>query len=148
MISIQQRLYGQLPCFGCGPTNAKGLRLASFPADDHVVATFTPWPEHDNGLGFLNGGIIATLLDCHSAAAVMLEAEARGWPPLAGAQLSHVTSGLDVRYLRPAPLTETVGLRARIRSASEAEIVADTELVWDGKPRATATATWKRWRPR
>lgn len=148
MISIQQRLYPQLPCFGCGPTNAKGLRLESFPADDHVVATFTPWPEHDNGLGFLNGGIIATVLDCHSAAAVMLEAERQGWPPLPGAQLSHVTSNLDVRYLRPSPLREPVELHARIASASEGEIVAHAELVWDGKPRVTATARWKRWRPR
>lgn len=50
-----------MTCFGCGPANPRGLRLQSYLGDGHVTATFTPWPEHDNGLGFLNGGIIATL---------------------------------------------------------------------------------------
>ena len=52
-----------MTCFGCGPANPRGLRLKSYVGDGCVTATFMPWPEHDNGLGFLNGGIIATLLD-------------------------------------------------------------------------------------
>ncbi|GAA3873788.1 PaaI family thioesterase [Saccharothrix violaceirubra] len=149
MSSIQERLYPTLPCFGCGHANERGLRLRSHEGDDGVVtATFTPWPEHDNGLGFLNGGIIGTLLDCHSAAAVMLEADKRGWAALGGAALPYVTAGLDVRYLRPAPLTEPVELRATVAAAAEPEITAAVELWWDGKVRARADALWKRWRPR
>lgn len=148
MIAIQDRLFPDLPCFGCGPSNAKGLQLKSYPADGAVVATFTPWPEHDNGMGYLNGGIISTVLDCHSAAAVMHEADARGWPPLPGAALAYVTAGLDVRYLRPAPLTEPVDLRATIVEAGEAEMTAAVELIWQDKVRASGTAHWKRWRPR
>jgi acyl-coenzyme A thioesterase PaaI-like protein len=147
--SIQERLYPDLPCFGCGHGNPKGLRLRSYPGDDGAVtAEFTPWPEHDNGLGFLNGGIICTILDCHSAAAVVLEAEHRDWPPLPGAALPYVTAGLDVRYLRPSPLREPVELRAVVREASEAQMTVDVSLIWDGKPRAEATALWKRWCPR
>ncbi len=78
----------------------------------------------------------------------MLEARRRGWPPLAGAPLSYVTAGLDVRYLRPSPLAESVQLLGRISSASEAEMSAEVELVWDGKVRAAGSAHWKRWRPR
>ncbi|HJQ41996.1 MAG TPA: PaaI family thioesterase [Jatrophihabitantaceae bacterium] len=106
-----------------------------------------PWPEHDNGVGFLNGGIISTVLDCHSAAAVSVEAERNGWLPDNGA-LAYVTAGLDVRYLRPAPLREAVDLAATIQSADENEMTVSVELVWDGKPRAAATSLWKRWRPR
>ena len=73
--SIQERLYPDATCFGCGLANPKGLHLRSYAQDDVVVATFMPWPEHDNGLGYLNGGIIATLLDCHSGAAVLHEAD-------------------------------------------------------------------------
>lgn len=147
--SLQDTYFPELPCFGCGPANERGLRLKSHVGPDgDVVATFTPWAEHDNGLGFLNGGIIATLLDCHSAAAVTHEAYRSGWPPLPGAALPYVTAGLDVRYLRPAPLQHEVGLVARILAASESEITAEVELVWDGKPRASGTALWKRWRPR
>ncbi|MGW5053598.1 PaaI family thioesterase [Actinokineospora sp. NPDC004072] len=149
MTSIQERLYPDLPCFGCGHGNPKGLRLRSHLGDDGVVtAEFTPWPEHDNGLGFLNGGIICTILDCHSAAAVMVEAERRGWEALGGAALPYVTAGLEVRYLRPSPLRETVELRAEVREASEKEISVDVGLWWGGKVRAEGSAVWKRWRPR
>ncbi|HEU5485298.1 MAG TPA: PaaI family thioesterase [Microlunatus sp.] len=145
--SIQDRFFTDAPCFGCGPGNTKGLRLKSYPADDGSVrASFLPWPEHDNGLGFLNGGIIATLLDCHSAASVVLAAEARGLAP--DGRLSFVTAGIDVRYLRPAPRDEPAQLVARLVSADEDDIVVDAELWWQGKIRATGHSLWKRWRPR
>ena len=147
-LSIQERLYPELPCFGCGQGNAKGLRLRSFPAEGFVTATFMPRPEHDNGIGYLNGGIISTVLDCHSASAVMLEAEERGWPALPGAALAYVTAGLEVRYLRPSPLHEPSELRAVVTAADEAQMTAEVELWWEGKVRASATAHWRRWRPR
>jgi hypothetical protein len=103
-LSIQQQYYPQISCFGCGPTNSRGLQLHSYLNLGEVVATFTPWPEHDNGVGYLNGGIISTLLDCHGAAAVMLEANNRDWVTLPGTALPFLTAGLDVRFLRPAPL--------------------------------------------
>ena len=147
--SLQEQYFPDLPCFGCGPANDKGLRLRSFAAEDGSVrARFTPWPEHDNGLGYLNGGIIATVLDCHSAAAVTHEAYRRGWPPLPGAALPYVTAGLDVRYLRPAPKDAEVILVARVSDAEEAQMTAHVVLEWDGKPRAEGSAVWKRWRPR
>lgn len=146
--SIQERLFPGLVCFGCGPANAKGLRLRSFPGDGVVVATFVPWPEHDNGLGYLNGGIIGTVLDCHSAAAVALEVERQGLRGPGDAVLPYVTAGLDIRYRRPAPLTEPSELRAVITSADADQMTVDVELLWEGKPRASATALWKRWRPR
>lgn len=147
-LSLQRRYFPELPCFGCGPSNEHGLRLSSYPRDGVVVATFLPRPEHDNGLGFLNGGIIATLLDCHSAAAVTHEAYGRGWPPLPGALLPYVTAGLDLHYRRPSPLDEPVTLVAQVLAASEREMRAEVRLEWDGTTRADATAVWKRWRPR
>lgn len=147
--SLQERYFPELPCFGCGPANTRGLRLQSrLEHDGSVAATFTPWPEHDNGLGFLNGGIIATLLDCHSAAAVTHAAYEHGWEALPGAALPHVTAGLDVRYLRPAPLHEPVQLYAEVAEAAEAAITAHVRLEYDGRVRAEADALWKRWRPR
>ncbi|MEE3853113.1 PaaI family thioesterase [Gordonia sp. LSe1-13] len=147
-IAIQDRLFPTMNCFGCGPANTRGLRLKSYAEDEFVSATFTPWPEHDNGIGFLNGGIIATLLDCHSAAGVMNEASVQGWQALDGALLPFVTAGIDVRYLRPSPLDSPVDLRAVIVESSEAEIICDVELRHDDKTRATGRAVWKRWRPR
>ncbi|MGY1602101.1 PaaI family thioesterase [Geodermatophilus sp. SYSU D00815] len=146
--SVQERLYPRLTCFGCGPANPAGLRLRSYPEADGVTATFEPRAEHDNGFGFLNGGIICTVLDCHSAAAVFVEAERRGWTGEDGAVLPWVTAGLDVRFLRPAPRDRALTLTGRATEVSGSEMTVAVELGWDGKPRATGVAVWKRWRAR
>lgn len=135
-----------MPCFGCGPANERGLRLRSFADGDGVHAVFRPWPEHDNGLGFLNGGIIATVLDCHSAAAVVVRADQDGL--LLDGGLPYVTAGLELRYRRPSPLHDEVQLRARVVQGDDAEMQVHSELWWDGKLRAEATSLWKRWRRR
>jgi len=66
----------------------------------------------------------------------------------AGDPLLYVTAGMDVRYLRPCPLDELLELRAVIASATADQMTVDVELSWDGRPRAAASALWKRWRPR
>ncbi len=145
--SIQQRFFPELTCFGCVPANAQGLQLRSFPAEIGTMATFVPWPIHDNGLGFLNGGIICTIMDCHSATPVLLAAEQMGLTSPA-VPLPFVTSGLDVRYLRPTPLTEPCQLQAVVTSADKSTMEVAVELWSQGKVRAQARATWKRWIPR
>jgi acyl-coenzyme A thioesterase PaaI-like protein len=146
--SIQETYYPDLTCFGCGHANQRGLRLRSYEVDGVVRATFMPWPEHDNGGGYLNGGIISTVLDCHGAAAVLLEAHRRGWKPAPGNGLAFVTAGLDVRFRRPTPLYESVELTAELLSVAESEMTVVAHIVAGGKTRATGTAVWKRWRPR
>jgi acyl-coenzyme A thioesterase PaaI-like protein len=145
-ISVQDRLFPAMTCFGCGPANPLGLHLKSYLGNGYLTATFVPWPQHDNGLGFLNGGIIATLLDCHTAAGVLNEASLQGWDAPPGALLPFVTAGIDVRYLRPSPLDSAVELHAFVTESTEAEIVCDAELRYNDKTRATGHAVWKRWR--
>lgn len=148
-LSIQERLYPDITCFGCGHANPRGLQLRSYPdPDGSVVATFLPWPEHDNGFGFLNGGIIATLLDCHSGAAVFELADRMGLGRDPGDPLLYVTAGIELRYRRPMPLGETVALRAQVTRADEQHMRVDVTLSWDDKVRAAAVADWRRWRPR
>ena len=151
--SIQERLYPELVCFGCGHANPKGLQLRSYESDTVdgsglVVGVFHPWPEHDNGAGYLNGGIISTLLDCHGAAAVVLEADRNGWEPPPEGLLPYVTAGLDVSFRRPTPLDEDLGLEAELIDASDAEMTVLSRIVHDGKVRAEGRALWKRWRAR
>lgn len=151
-LSIQERLYPDLTCFGCGHANPKGLHLRSYPDAQRgagaAVAEFRPWPEHDNGFGFLNGGIIATVLDCHSGATVYHGVEVGEIPTAPGPAALFVTSGLDIRYLRPVPLGEVLELRAVLVSAEADLAVVEAELGWGGKPRAVATSEWRPWRPR
>jgi len=147
-LSIQESLYPDLTCFGCGHANPDGFHLRSYREGDNTVAIFTPHSEHDNGFGFLNGGIITTVLDCHTAAVVMLEADQRGWEAEAGAPVPFITAGLEVKFLRPTPLGPALSLRAEPELVSESEIVVNAELVYDKKLRATMRAQWMRFRPR
>lgn len=147
-LSIQESLYPTLTCFGCGHANPHGFHLRSYRRDDGAVARFTSAPEHDNGFGFLNGGIITTVLDCHGASVVMAEAAERGWEAEPGAPVPFITAGIDVRFLRPTPLAREVELTARAESVSPEEIVVVAELLADDKVRAVGTATWRRFHPR
>lgn len=147
-LSVQESLYPQLTCWGCGHANPKGFHLRSYVDGDRFTGEFTSRPEHDNGFGFLNGGIITTVLDCHGAAVVMWEAKERGWEAAPGAPIPFVTAGFDVRFLRPTPLAETVQLLGLTVSIEEAEIVVRSELVSGEKVRAEMTASWKRFKPR
>jgi acyl-coenzyme A thioesterase PaaI-like protein len=147
-LSIQESLYPDLTCFGCGHANPDGFHLKSFRDGDISVAQFTPRPEHDNGFGFVNGGIITTVLDCHTAAVVMWEARQRGWEAENGAPAPFITAGLEVKFLRPTPLGPALSLRAEPERISESEIVVNAELLFDEKQRATLRARWLRFRPR
>ena len=148
MLSIQESLYPDITCFGCGHANPDGFHLRSYRDGDLTVATFTPRPEHDNGFGFVNGGIISTALDCHTAAVVLWEADQRAWYADEGAPIPFITGGFEVKFLRPTPLGPALSLRAEPVEISESKIVVSAELVFDDRVRATMLATWLRFHPR
>jgi len=137
-MSIQERLYPESTCFGCGRANPDGLQLRSYARQEGVVATFQPGPAHSNGMGSMNGGIIATLLDCHSGAVVLLDA--------AGEEDSltdlWVTAGLEIRYRLPTFLDMPVELHAEITEKSESSILVKATLRYDGKVRVQAESRW------
>jgi acyl-coenzyme A thioesterase PaaI-like protein len=88
-------------CHGCGAANEKGLRLKSFWDGEEAVATWKAEPHHCGGSPeTLNGGIIASLIDCHCLNLAIAHA--------------YRTDSLNVSYLRPTPLHESIELRARI----------------------------------
>jgi acyl-coenzyme A thioesterase PaaI-like protein len=147
-LSIQESLYPSITCFGCGHANPDGFHLRSYRDGDVTVAEFTPHPEHDNGFGFVNGGIISTVLDCHTAAVVLWEADQRGWEADEGAPIPFITAGFDVKFHRPTPLGPPLSLRAVPAEISESRIVVEAEAVFEEKVRASMVATWLRFHPR
>ena len=152
MISLQERFFPLSTCFGCGPANMHGLQLRSF-ADlssgtTRTTAHFRTMSSHDNGLGYVNGGIIATLLDCHSAGSALLQAELLGWTTAEGAAYPCVTSGLELRYLRPTPLCEELDLVAEVAECTSDQITVLSRVSQADKIRAEAMVHWRRWRPR
>jgi acyl-coenzyme A thioesterase PaaI-like protein len=101
-------------CYGCGRLNTNGLHIQSFWDGEESVCHYTPRPEHIAIPGYVYGGLIASLVDCHgtgtaAAAAYQHEGRRMDTPPAN----RFVTASLQVNYLKPTPLGETLELRAR-----------------------------------
>lgn len=121
-------------CYGCGRLNEKGLQLKSFWDGDETVATFTPRPEHMAIPGYVYGGLIASLIDCHgtgSAAAAAYRAAGRemGTEPA----FRFVTASLKVQYLRPTPLGVPLEVRGRIEEIKGRKVVISATVSANGE---------------
>ena len=103
-------------CHGCGAANEKGLRLKSYWDGEEAVARWRAAPHYCGGSPEnLNGGIIATLIDCHCLNLAIAHAyRAAGRAIGSAPRIGYVTANLNITYLKPTPLNETIGLRARI----------------------------------
>jgi acyl-coenzyme A thioesterase PaaI-like protein len=137
--SLQERYAPNSICFGCGPANAKGLRIGSRPEGDGLVATFQPEKHHEAFEGFLSGGIIGCLLDCHSnwtAAWTLMRSSSEAEPPFT------VTGEFHVKMARPTPATAPVTLRARPVEVRGDRVVVEATLEADGRVCATCRGTF------
>lgn len=112
-------------CFGCGSLNPQGLHLKSYWAGDETVCTWRPDPAHMAGpRGILNGGIIATIIDCHSVCTAIADAYRREGRALNSEPLIwYATGTLQVSYLRPTPIHAEISLRARITESTDRKTV-------------------------
>jgi acyl-coenzyme A thioesterase PaaI-like protein len=130
-------------CFGCGAANPDGLHLKSEWDGDDAVARWMPAERYSAGpKHVLNGGIIATLLDCHGVCTAIAEDYRREGRAIGSEpQLWHATTTLDVRYLRPAPTDAPLTLNATVVSAGDDGTVVECRLEANGKVRAEATVT-------
>ncbi|RIH85030.1 PaaI family thioesterase [Calidithermus roseus] len=132
-IAFQDAMGGN-HCWGCGKDNPKGLQIKSYWEGEEAVCTFHPRPEHMAGpTHILNGGIIATVLDCHTvctAMAALYRAEGReiGEEPI----IWCATARLDVTYLRPAPIDRPVHLRARVEEIAGRKVRLSCTLYSEG----------------
>ena len=116
-------------CYGCGRLNPHGHQIKSYWEGDEAVAHFTPEPFHTSVPGYVYGGLIASLIDCHStgtAAAAAYRAEGREMDtePI----LRFLTASLKVDYLKPTPNGGTLTLRARATEVKRRKVVVESSL--------------------
>lgn len=132
--SLQDRYAPRNACFGCGPSNEKGLRIKSFVEGDEVVCTWTPEPHHEAFPGVLNGGIVGALLDCHlnwTAAHHLMQKSGAPTPPCT------VTAEYAVKLRRPTPTNGPITLRAKVTESTEDRAKVTGTLEAGGKICAT-----------
>lgn len=106
-------------CYGCGRLNERGYRLRTHVVGEEAITRFTPWPAHTGVPGVVYGGLLASILDCHSmaaAAAALYRAEGRTFASDAAPAHRCVTGTLTVRYRRPTPLGPELEVRGAVAS--------------------------------
>jgi acyl-coenzyme A thioesterase PaaI-like protein len=143
--SLQERFAPEGRCFGCGPANELGLRIRSHEAGDGTVVTdWQPRPEHEAFDGFVNGGILGTLIDCHSnwtAIAALLARTVTATAP------STVTAEYSVRFRRPTPSDRPLRLIGRATEINEDRVTVETTIEVDGLTTASGRATFASVKP-
>ena len=120
-------------CYGCGRLNTQGHQIKTVWDGDETVTRFTPEPYHTSIPGFVYGGLIASLIDCHStgtAAAATYRAEGRDMDTLPAFRF--VTGSLHVDYLKPTPIDAPIEIRGRVKAIKGRKVIVETTAMVGG----------------
>ena len=121
-------------CYGCGRLNEQGHQIKSYWDGEETVCIYTPKPYHTAIPGYVYGGMVASLIDCHgtgTAAAAGYKAEGREMdtnPPL-----RYVTASLKVDYLKPTPLGPPLEVRGKIKEVKGRKVVVEVTVSANGE---------------
>jgi acyl-coenzyme A thioesterase PaaI-like protein len=116
-------------CYGCGRLNTAGHHVRTQWDGEAGTCTFTPRPEHMAMPGFVYGGLIASLVDCHAigtAAAASEHAAGRRIGEVPAPRF--VTAALHVAYLKPTPLGPELQLTARPKEVGARKVILDVTV--------------------
>lgn len=121
-------------CYGCGRLNPHGLHLKTAWEDGVAVTRYTPDEKYTAIPGYVYGGFLASLVDCHSTGAAAWAAYlAQGHKPGDTASAPRfVTASLKVDYLKPTPMGVELVARGHIVEHKGRKVVVETE-VWAGE---------------
>ena len=125
-------------CYGCGRLNAHGLQIKSYWDKDESIALFQPEEKHMAVPGFVYGGLIASLIDCHctgTAAAAVYRKQGRAMDT--DPAVRFVTASLHVDYLAPTPLASPLEIRGIVTEVSTKKVVVEARVLAEGKICAT-----------
>jgi len=126
-------------CYGCGKNNPQGLHIRTIWDGKEGFFRFTPKPFHTAFPGAVYGGLIASLIDCHSIGTAIADAyQAEGRDPGTEPDITFVTGSLNVSYLKPTPMGVELLLRAAVKERGERKSVVHCSLYANGEECARA----------
>lgn len=128
-------------CYGCGRLNEEGHHFRTGWQGDQTVTIYSPEAAHLALPGFVYGGIIASLIDCHGTGSAALALHRKnGHEAGDGAEPPRfVTASLKVDFLKPTPHgipLKAVGTVTEIHPKKwkvDAEVFANDELCARGE---------------
>lgn len=126
-------------CYGCGHLNEHGHHFKTYWDGEESVTRYTPEPFHTAVPGYVYGGLLAALIDCHSTgsgAAALYRAEGRDMDTLPA--LRCVTASLHLNYLKPTPLNVELEVRGRVKEVKGRKVVIESTIYANGVATVTA----------
>ena len=127
-------------CYGCGRLNAEGIRIETRLQGDETLTVFDPWPSHTAFEGTVYGGLIASVIDCHSTgSAAIFAMVAAGIEIASEPSPRFVTAHLEVDFLAPTPL-DRMRVVGKLVEITERKAIVESELIVGGATTATGSA--------
>lgn len=120
-------------CFGCGANNTHCYQIKTYWDGDESLTRYQPELYHTAVPGFVYGGLIASLIDCHStsmAAAAMYRLEERFMDTLPAFRF--VTGSLHVDYLKPTPISDILEIRGRVKEIKGRKVIIESTMFVGG----------------
>lgn len=111
-------------CFGCGNDNPEGLQIKSFWEGDEAICIWSSEEKYNGWKGLMNGGILATLIDCHCMGTAMAAAYKNEGRGLESAPIYRYATGtISVKYLKPTPNDQPITLKAKVKEIKGRKVV-------------------------
>jgi acyl-coenzyme A thioesterase PaaI-like protein len=127
-------------CYGCGRLNEAGHQIKTRPVDDGTTTEFTPEAFHTAIPGYTYGGLVASIIDCHSTGSAAIFTMERDRKVVGGEPSPRfVTARLEVDYLLPTPLSAML-LHGRLVEIKGRKVIVETDLSVDGVVTARGSA--------
>jgi hypothetical protein len=126
-------------CFGCGRLNEFGHQLKTNWDGDETVTFFTSKHFQIGIPGFVYGGLLASIMDCHgTGSAALALARANGIELKQFNAPRCVTASMKVDYKKPTPIDVPLEMRGIIREINGRKVIVDARLIADGEICVTA----------
>ncbi len=121
-------------CYGCGRLNEHGHQIKSFWDGDETVSHFTPKEYHTVIPGYVYGGLIASLIDCHKTGTAALAAyRAENRDPNSLPPFRFVTASLQVDYINPTLLGVELELRGKVLELKGKKVISEISVSLNGE---------------
>ncbi|MFY0605467.1 MAG: PaaI family thioesterase [Cyclobacteriaceae bacterium] len=115
-------------CFGCGKRNDEGLHVKSYWEGEESVCVWNSEEKYHGWANLLNGGIMATIIDCHCMCTAMADAYRREERALnSSPEYRYATGTITVKYLKPTPNDQPITLRAKVTEVKGKKTVMTCE---------------------
>ncbi|MEN8187192.1 MAG: PaaI family thioesterase [Bacteroidota bacterium] len=119
-------------CYGCGTLNHDGYQLKTYLEKDVTISRYTPKNYHIAIKGFVYGGLLASLIDCHgTGSAAIFYAKENGIELKKGNSPRFVTGNLNVSYLKPTPLGKELLIKGELKEITAKKVITSIEVIVD-----------------